>query len=141
MIIIYSRVHLTSSVLGRGTLTARQRLLIGPMTLEVEVEHRMSRQVLMYFSIVRRKACWASFVSLSTSVSNTTEDRTSDGEGEDGSLKHVLVFYRASFTLRYEVFPTFELSLGARLDLLRLSHGFNQLLNHHTVLVSSITAQ
>lgn len=66
---------LTSSVLGRGTLTARQRLLIGSMTLEVDVEQRMMRQVDMYFSIVRRKACWASFVSLSTSVSNTTERR------------------------------------------------------------------
>lgn len=68
--------HLTSSVLGRGTLMARQRLRIGPMTLEVEVEHKMRRQVPMYFSIVRRKACWASFVSLSTSVSNTTENKS-----------------------------------------------------------------
>ncbi|KAG7224565.1 hypothetical protein INR49_011317 [Caranx melampygus] len=49
-------------VLGRGTLIARQRLRIGPMTLEVELEQRMRRQVAMYFSIVRRKACWASFV-------------------------------------------------------------------------------
>lgn len=69
-------LHLTSSVLGRGTLIARQRLRIGPMTLEVEVEQRMRRQVPMYFSIVRRKACWASFVSLSTSVSNTTENKS-----------------------------------------------------------------
>lgn len=69
-------LHLTSSVLGRGTLIARQRLRIGPMTLEVEVEQRMRRQVYMYFSIVRRKACWASFVSLSTSVSNTTENKS-----------------------------------------------------------------
>lgn len=66
---------LTSSVLGRGTLTARQRLLIGPMTLEVDVEQRMRRQVDMYFSMVRRKACWASFVSLSTSVSITTKEK------------------------------------------------------------------
>lgn len=63
----------TSSVVGRGTLMARHRLRIGPMTLEVDVEHRIRRQVAMYFSIVRRKACWASFVSLSTSVSSTTE--------------------------------------------------------------------
>lgn len=69
-------LHFTSSVLGRGTLIARQRLLIGPMTLEVEVEHKMRRQVPMYFSIVRRRACWASFVSLSTSVSNTTENES-----------------------------------------------------------------
>ena len=64
-----------SSVLGKGTLTARHRLWIGPMTFEVEVEHRMRRQVAIYFSIVRRKACWASLVSLSTSVSKTTEKK------------------------------------------------------------------
>lgn len=143
-------LHLTSSVLGRGTLTARQRLWIGPMTLEVEVEQRMRRQVAMYFSIVRRKACWASFVSLSTSVSTTTEDKKcadyykSDclilllGKqviGEITVLKH-----GRAFSLKFG-FPTFELSLGAWLDLLRLSHSFNQLLNHHTVLVSSITLQ
>ena len=74
----HNSVRLASSVLGRGTLMARQRLRIGPMTLEVEVEHRMRRQVLMYFSIVRRKACWASFVSLSTSVSSTTDKQKSD---------------------------------------------------------------
>lgn len=34
---------------------------------------------------------------------------------------------------------TFELPLGARLDLLWLSYGFNQLLNNHTVLITSIT--
>lgn len=70
---LLDHLWLASSVLGRGTLMARQRLRIGPMTLEVDVEHKMRRHVLMYFSIVRRKACWASFVSLSTSVSNTTE--------------------------------------------------------------------
>ena len=64
---------LTSSMLGRGTRMARQRLLIGPMTLEVELQQRMRRQVDMYFSIVRRSACWASLVRRSTSVSNTTE--------------------------------------------------------------------
>lgn len=79
-------LHLTSSVLGRGTLIARQRLLIGPMTLEVEVEHKMRRQVLMYFSIVRRKACWASFVSLSTSVSNTTEKKQFTNQYKNGIL-------------------------------------------------------
>ena len=65
----------TSSVLGRGTRTPRQRLLIGPMTLEVELQHRMRRQVPMYFSMVRRSACWASLVRRSTSVSSTTGRR------------------------------------------------------------------
>lgn len=59
------------------------------MTFEVEVEHRMRRQVAIYFSIVRRKACWASLVSLSTSVSKTTEKKNiivyySLPEPEDG---------------------------------------------------------
>lgn len=38
------------------------------------------------------------------------------------------------------VFYTFEFSLSARLDLLRLSHSLDELLNHHPVLVSSIAA-
>lgn len=38
-------------------------------------------------------------------------------------------------------FCTFELSLSAWLDLLRLSHSFDELLNHHTVLVSSVAAR
>lgn len=81
----------TSSELGRGTLIARQRLRIGSMTLEVEVEHRIRRQVAMYFSIVRRKACWASFVSLSTSVSNTTENKKVTSE-EDWQKVDPLIF-------------------------------------------------
>ncbi len=64
--------HFTSSTLGRGTLTARHLLLMGAITFEVELQHRISRQVDMYFSIVRRKACWASLVRRSTSVSSTT---------------------------------------------------------------------
>lgn len=78
---------LASSVLGRGTLMARQRLRIGPMTLEVEVEHKMRRHVLMYFSMVRRSACWASFVSLSTSVSNTTKRQREKHESDVGPPK------------------------------------------------------
>lgn len=62
-------------MLGRGTLMARQRLRMGPMTLELEVEQRTRRQVDVYFSMVRLNACWASLVSLSTSVSRTTEQR------------------------------------------------------------------
>jgi hypothetical protein len=42
------------------------------MTLLVELQTRMSRQVAMYFSIVRRKACWASLDNRSTSVNTTT---------------------------------------------------------------------
>lgn len=42
------------------------------ITLLVELQHRISRHVAVYFSIVLRKECWASFVSLSTSVNTTT---------------------------------------------------------------------
>lgn len=63
---------ITSSTEGAGTRIPKHRLFIAGITLLVELQHKMSRHVAMYFSIVRRSACWASFVSLSTSVSNTT---------------------------------------------------------------------
>merc|ERR1719195_1927172 len=61
-----------SSCLGAATRTARHRDLMAGMTLLVELVTRMTRQVAMYFSMVLLSACWASFVSLSTSVSTTT---------------------------------------------------------------------
>ena len=42
------------------------------ITFEVELAQSMIRQVVMYFSIVRRRACWASLVKWSTSVITTT---------------------------------------------------------------------
>lgn len=66
-----------------------------------------------------------------------------------GGQKNVFVFFlkmttyicvdKAKETERC-VFYTFELPLSARLDLLRLSHSLDELLNHHPVLVSSIAA-
>ncbi len=53
------------------------------MTLLVELHTSTSLQVAVYFSIVRRRACWASFVSLSTSVRTTTGGREREG-GERG---------------------------------------------------------
>lgn len=44
-------------MLGAGTRTARHRLRIGGITLEVELQHKISLQVDMYFSMVLRKAC------------------------------------------------------------------------------------
>lgn len=41
-------------------------------TLEILLQHIISLQAAEYFSIVRRRACWASFVSLSTSSSTST---------------------------------------------------------------------
>ena len=42
------------------------------ITFEVELAQSMIRQVVMYFSMVRRRACWASLVKWSTSVITTT---------------------------------------------------------------------
>ena len=66
------QIYSTSSRLGAATLIPRHLLLMAGMTLLVELQHRTSRQVAMYFSMVLRKACWASFDSLSTSVKTTT---------------------------------------------------------------------
>lgn len=65
----------TSSILGAATLIPKHLLRMAGMTLLVDTQHRISLQVDMYFSMVRRRACWASFVSLSTSVKRTTEWR------------------------------------------------------------------
>jgi len=62
----------TSSCVGAATLTARHRLRIAGMTRVDELQHRMRRHVPQYFSIVRLRACCASFVNRSTSVNNTT---------------------------------------------------------------------
>ena len=43
------------------------------MTLDVELQHKISLQVAIYFSAVRLNACCASLVRWSTSVSTTTE--------------------------------------------------------------------
>lgn len=62
----------TSSMLGAGTRTPRQRLRTAGITLLGELQQRISRQDATYFSMVRRKACCASLVSRSTSDRITT---------------------------------------------------------------------
>jgi hypothetical protein len=64
-----------SSWLGAGTLMARHLLWSGAIIFEVEFAHRIKRQVVMYFSMVLLRACWASLVNLSTSVSITTRNK------------------------------------------------------------------
>lgn len=44
-------------MLGAGTRIARHLLRIGGITLDVELQHKISLQVDMYFSMVLRKAC------------------------------------------------------------------------------------
>lgn len=76
---IWKAIHLhhelTSSIFGAGIRTARHRLLMGAMTFDVELQQRINLQVAIYFSIVLLNACWASFVSLSTSVNSTTKNK------------------------------------------------------------------
>lgn len=69
---MYSGTEPTSSTEGAATRIPRHLLLIAGITLLVELQHRIRRHVAMYFSIVRRNACWASLVRRSTSVSTTT---------------------------------------------------------------------
>ena len=45
----------TSSTVGAATLTPKQRLRIAGITLLVELQHKISRHVVVYFSIVLRK--------------------------------------------------------------------------------------
>lgn len=61
--------HSRSSVCCR--FSAREQGLFF-RTLEVELQQRMRRHTDMYFSIVRRRACWASLDNRSTSFSTTT---------------------------------------------------------------------
>lgn len=76
-------------MLGAGTRTARHLLRIGGITLDVELQHKINLQVDIYFSMVLRKACWASLVSLSTSVNNTTSQ---------GETKHILTWISIFFS-------------------------------------------
>lgn len=64
---------ITSSSDGAGTRRSRQRLLIGEMTRLADEQHRMKRIFEEYFSMVRRRACWASLVNLSASLITTTK--------------------------------------------------------------------
>mmetsp|Transcript_15236 Transcript_15236/g.39171 ORF Transcript_15236/g.39171 Transcript_15236/m.39171 type:complete len:239 (-) Transcript_15236:355-1071(-) len=61
-----------SSMVGAATRTPRHRDRIAPITLLDELQHRMYLQLDMYFSMIRRSACCASFVSLSASEITTT---------------------------------------------------------------------
>ena len=62
-------------MVGAGTLTARHLLLMAGISLLVELQTSIRRHVPVYSSMVRLNACWASLVSLSTSVSTTTDHK------------------------------------------------------------------
>lgn len=63
---------LTSSSSGAATLTSKQRDRMGAMILLVDVAQRIKRKLPIYFSIVRRKADWASRERESASLITTT---------------------------------------------------------------------
>lgn len=69
---IGSRIELTSSSSGAATLTSKQRLRMGEMILLVEFAHMMSLMFVEYFSMVRRRAAWASRLRASASLMMTT---------------------------------------------------------------------
>lgn len=68
-----AKVKLTSSSSGAPTLISRHRLRIGPMIMLVDSAQRIILRLPMYFSIVRRRAAWASRESESAELMTTTE--------------------------------------------------------------------
>lgn len=66
------RIVMTSCWVGAATRMPRHRDRMAGMTWEMELAESIRRHVEMYFSIVRRSACWASFVRRSTSSSRIT---------------------------------------------------------------------
>lgn len=60
---IECKILLISEAVGAGTLIRTHRDRIAGKTRDVEFAQRISLHVLIYFSIVLRSACWASFVS------------------------------------------------------------------------------
>jgi hypothetical protein len=66
------RICITCCGEGAGTRIPRHRDRTGSITLDKHVATRISRQVAVYFSIVRRNAACASFVKRSTSDSKRT---------------------------------------------------------------------
>jgi len=96
----------TSSCVGAATLTARHRLRIAGMTRVEELQHRINRHVEQYFSIVRRRACCASFVNRSTSVNSTTKTKqlklktikpTKNPQWKDAKMKNTMAQTMRSF--------------------------------------------
>lgn len=60
---------------GAPTLSSKHLDLMGPIILDVELAQRMTRRLDVNFSMVRRKADWASRLSPSASLMMTTEKR------------------------------------------------------------------
>jgi len=96
---------------------SKHRLLIGAISLLVLFAQRMIRMLDMYFSIVRRRAAWASRESESASLIITTAGQTryeiQRGIGDISRLR----------TLKCNK-NTFEPLLGIKIDLLGLCDFF-----------------
>ena len=111
--------------LGAATLIRRHRLLIGAISFDVLFAQRMIRIFVIYFSIVRRRAAWASRESESASLMTTTRNTNK------------CVINKKSRSKR-ERRLTFELLFCIQIDLLSLSYLFQDLLDNNTVIYSHI---
>lgn len=109
------------SEVGAGKRITMQRLMMGSMILFNDVQHKKSLHDPAYFSIVRRKACWASKVSKSASCKMTTERRNSKN-----------CFYKSC---------TSEWLLVNRLINSKTGHVLDDALNNYSILISNITKQ
>lgn len=66
------RLEITSSGVGAATRIRRHLDLMGAINLEVLLAHKMILMLVIYFSMVRRSAAWASRLSESASLMMTT---------------------------------------------------------------------
>ena len=71
----------TSLVVGAAILIPRHRLRMAGVNAEIDVDTRINRQVEVYFSMVRRRACWASSVRLSAPLITITVQGAMVGGG------------------------------------------------------------
>lgn len=117
--------HVTSSAHGAATRINKHLLLIGAIRRLVLFAQRIIRMLDMYFSMVLRRAAWASRDSESASLMTTTEKRmrSADQRTKPSSSTNT----------------TFETLFRAQIDLLCLCNLFKNLLNNHSIVTSSFT--
>lgn len=117
----------TSPTFGAATRTNKHRLRIGEITLPVPLQHRIMRKLPMYFSMVRRKPCWASLERRSASLMMTTLKRwRADLRGRARS-----VIVRSLKEAQHN-------ATAYRVNLLCLCNLLDDLLHNHTVLIAHV---
>ena len=93
------RLGRTSSEVGAATRMSKHRLLMGAMSLLVLFAQRMMRMFDMYFSIVLRRAAWASRERESASLMITTADRWMSAQMQDIEMRQILLRGRKNANL------------------------------------------